>query len=381
VTATNAWTPRIVGDASEHPDDVATGSPADGIETVQLLDAEGGAVHHPTYSPQLSADEVRDAYRTMFLARRIDVEGTNLQRQGQLALWAPAKGQEAAQIGAIAALRPTDMVYPSYRELAMAMHRGLDPVAILQIMRGITHATWDVDALHFGLFSFVVGAQTLQATGYAMGVTLDGADEVVLVCLGDGATSEGHVSEALNFAAVFNAPVIFLVQNNQYAISVPNSAQFRGAPAARAIGFGMPGIRVDGNDLLAVHAVVAEAAARARAGGGPTLVEAMTYRIGAHTTADDPTRYRSREEEESWAGRDPLVRIERWLRDQGTPEEYFSDLATEGDALATDVRARVLALTPDGITDLYEHVLAAPSAALIEERGQVIAYLASLEGR
>lgn len=381
MTSTNAWTPRIVGDASEHPDDLATGTPADGIETVQLLDAEGGAVRHPTYSPQLSADEVRDAYRTMFLARRIDVEGTNLQRQGQLALWAPAKGQEAAQIGAITALRPTDMVYPSYRELAMAMHRGLDPVAILQIMRGISHATWDVDALHFGLFAFVVGAQTLQATGYAMGVTLDGADEVVLVCLGDGATSEGHVSEALNFAAVFNAPVIFLVQNNQYAISVPNSAQFRGAPAARAAGFGMPGIRVDGNDLLAVHAVVAEAAARARAGGGPTLVEAMTYRIGAHTTADDPTRYRSREEEESWAGRDPLVRIERWLRDQGTSDSYFSDLATEGDELATDVRARVLELTADGITELYDYVLAEPSAALVEEREQVIAYLASLEGR
>jgi 2-oxoisovalerate dehydrogenase E1 component alpha subunit len=381
VTSTNAWKPRIVGDASEHPDDAVGGTPADGIETVQLLDAEGGAVRHPTYSPQLSADEVRDAYRTMFLARRIDVEGTNLQRQGQLALWAPAKGQEAAQIGAITALRPTDMVYPSYRELAMAMHRGLDPVAILQIMRGITHATWDVDALHFGLFSFVVGAQTLQATGYAMGVTLDGADDVVLVCLGDGATSEGHVSEALNFAAVFNAPVIFLVQNNEYAISVPTSGQFRGAPAARAEGFGMPGIRVDGNDLLAVHAVVAEAAARARAGGGPTLVEAMTYRIGAHTTADDPTRYRSREEEELWAGRDPLVRIERWLRDQGTPEEYFSELATEGDELATDVRARVLTLTPDGITELYDYVLAEPSAALVEEREQVERYLATLEGR
>ena len=381
MTSTNAWTPRIVGDANEHPDDAAGGMPADGIETVQLLDAEGGEVRHPTYSPQLSADEVRDAYRTMFLARRIDVEGTNLQRQGQLALWAPAKGQEAAQIGAITALRPTDMVYPSYRELAMAMRRGLDPVAILQIMRGITHATWDVDALRFGLFAFVVGAQSLQATGYAMGVTLDGADEVVLVCLGDGATSEGHVSEALNFAAVFNAPVIFLVQNNQYAISVPTSAQFRGAPAARAAGFGMPGIRVDGNDLLAVHAVVAEAAARARAGGGPTLIEAMTYRIGAHTTADDPTRYRSREEEELWAGRDPLVRIERWLRDQGTPEEYFSDLSDEADELATDVRARVLTLIPDGITELYDYVLAEPSAALVEEREQVERYLASLEGR
>jgi len=251
VTATNSWTPRIVGDAREHPDDGAGGLPADGIETVQLLDADAHPVRHPSYSPQLSADQVRDAYRTMFLARLLDSEGTNLQRQGQLALWAPAIGQEAAQIGAITALRPTDRVYPSYRELSMAMYRGLDPVAVFQIMRGITHATWDVDALHFGLFAFVVGAQTLQATGYAMGITLDGADEVVMACLGDGATSEGHVSEALNFASVFKAPVIFLVQNNQYAISVPTSGQFRGAPAARAAGFGVPGIRVDGNDLFA----------------------------------------------------------------------------------------------------------------------------------
>jgi pyruvate dehydrogenase E1 component alpha subunit len=381
VTSTNAWTPRIVGDASERPDDVAGGVPDDGIETVQLLDADAQPVRHPSYSSQLSADQVRAAYRTMVLARRLDGEGTNLQRQGQLALWAPAIGQEAAQIGAITALRPTDRVYPSYRELAMAMHRGLDPVAVFQIMRGITHATWDVDALHFGLFAFVVGAQTLQATGYAMGVTLDGADEVVMACLGDGATSEGHVSEALNFAAVFKAPVIFLVQNNQYAISVPTSGQFRGAPAVRANGFGMPGIRVDGNDIFAMNAVVAEAAQRARSGGGPTLIEAMTYRIGAHTTADDPTRYRSREEEQVWAGRDPLSRTERWLRDQGTPDSYFSDLADEADALAADVRARVLALTPDGITELYDYVLAEPSAALVEEREQVVAYLAGLEGR
>lgn len=381
MTATNSWTPRIVGDAREHPDDGAGGLPADGIETVQLLNADAHEVRHPSYSQQLSADEVREAYRMMFLARRLDVEGTNLQRQGQLALWAPAKGQEAAQIGAITALRQTDRVYPSYRELAMAMHRGLDPVSVFQIMRGITHATWDVDALHFGLFAFVVGAQTLQATGYAMGITLDGADEVVLVCLGDGATSEGHVSEALNFAAVYHAPVIFLVQNNQYAISVPTSGQFRGAPAARAAGFGMPGIRVDGNDLFAVNAVVAEAAERARTGGGPTLIEAMTYRIGAHTTADDPTRYRSREEEELWGGRDPLVRTERWLRQQDTPEDFFSDLSDEADALATDVRARVLALTPGGITELYDYVLAEPSAALVEEREQVVAYLAGLEGR
>lgn len=379
MTATNTWTPRLVGDPTGHPDDVAP--PTDGIETVRLLAEDGSTISHPSYSPLLSAEAVRAAYRTMFLARRIDTEGTNLQRQGQLALWAPAMGQEAAQVGAISALRSDDRVYPSYRELSMAMHRGLDPVQIFQIMRGISHAGWDVDALNFGLFSFVVGAQTLQATGYAMGVTLDGADEVVLVCLGDGATSEGMVNEAFNFAAVFKAPVIFLVQNNQYAISVPNSLQFRGSPAARATGFGMPGIRVDGNDLLAVNAVVAEAAERARRGEGPTLVEAMTYRLGAHTTADDPTRYRSREEEALWAGRDPLTRTERWLRDQGTPDAYFDDLAAEGDAFATDVRARVLALEPVGIIDLYEHVLAEIPAALAEERDQVTAYLASLEGR
>ncbi len=381
MTATNAWTPRIVRPSSQRPDDSDADQQDDGIDTVQLLDAEAQSHRHHSYSPLLSTEQVRDAYRTMFLARRLDNEGTNLQRQGQLALWAPAKGQEAAQIGAVAALRATDMVYPSYRELAMVMHRGIDPLAVFQIMRGITHATWDVEAHHMGVFAFVVGAQTLQAVGYGMGITLDGADEVVLVCLGDGATSEGHVSEALNFAAVYNAPVVFLVQNNQYAISVPTAQQFRGAPTARAAGFGMPGVRVDGNDLFAVHAVVAEAAARARAGGGPTLVEAMTYRIGAHTTADDPSRYRSREEEDTWGARDPLVRTERWLREQGTGDDFFADLAAEGDSVATDLRARVLALEPQGITDLYEFVLAEPSAALTEEREQVAAYLAGLEGR
>lgn len=373
MTATNVWTPTAV------TEDVR--SEPDGFETVQLLAEDGTPRHHPSYSPQLSADEVRDAYRTMFLARRLDMEGTNLQRQGQLSLWAPAMGQEAAQIGAISALRTDDMVYPSYRELSMGMHRGLDPLAVFQVMRGISHAAWDTQAHHFGLFAFVIGAQTVQATGYAMGVALDGADEAVLACLGDGATSEGHTSEALNFAAVFNAPVIFLVQNNQWAISVPNSKQFRAAPAQRAAGFGIPSVRVDGNDLFAMHAVTRAAADRVRTGGGPVLIEAMTYRLGAHTTADDPSRYRTREEEQLWAGRDPLLRTERWLRDAGTPESYFSDLGAEADALAADVRSRVLALTPPTITDLYEHVLAELPPSLAEERELLAAYLASLEGR
>ncbi len=353
-----------------------------GPDMVQLLDPDGRPVTHPTYTASLSDDDARTAYTQMLLARRLDDEGTHLQRQGQLALWPPMKGQEAAQVGAVQALRNTDMVYPSYRELAMALARGLDPVSIFQTFRGVAHMSWDVSAHHFALYAFVVGAQTLQATGHAMGIGLDGADEVVLCCLGDGATSEGHVNEALNYAAVFNAPVVFLVQNNQWAISVPTSKQFKAPLTQRAEGFGIPAVRVDGNDLLAVHAVIRRAADEARTQGGPRFVEAVTYRLGAHTTADDPTRYRTREEESEWSGRDPLARVERYLREHlGAGDDFFTEAGAQADALAADVRQRVLALPSPEITDLYDHVLAAPSAGMREEREQVRAYLSSLEGR
>lgn len=355
--------------------------PAADLSAVRLLTPDGERVSDPVYASSLDDDAIRQGYREMLLARRIDTEATNLQRQGQLSLWAPMLGQEGAQIGAVHALRDTDLIYPSYREIAMAMARGLDPVEILRVFRGVSHIGWDIDEYRFGLYNFVVGAQTLQATGHAMGIALDGADEVVLCCLGDGATSEGHVSEALNFAAVFEAPVVFFVQNNQWAISVPNARQFKASPAQRAVGFGITGVRVDGNDLLAVQAVVSAAVERARGGDGPQLVEAYTYRLGAHTTADDPTRYRSREEEQAWAEQDPLLRVERWLRAAHTPESFFATLADEADAVAADVRARALALEGPVITDLYDQVLAEPSAALIDEREQVQRYLSALEGR
>ncbi len=348
---------------------------------VQLLTPEGERVACPEYVSALDDEAIRRAYREMVRSRRVDAEAVNLQRQGQLALWASMLGQEAAQVGAVHALRPSDRVYPSYRETAMAMARGLDPVEVLQTFRGVSHICWDVDAYGFALYNFVVGAQALQATGYAMGVSLDGADDVVLCCLGDGSTSEGHVSEALNFAAVFAAPVVFFVQNNQWAISVPNERQFKAPPVQRAAGFGIPGVRVDGNDLLAVHAVVGTAVERARSGGGPQLVEAFTYRLGAHTTADDPTRYRTREEEQAWAERDPLLRVERYLRSAETPQRFFDDLAAEASALAADVRARALALPAPTITDLYQHVLAELPAVLADERDQVQRYLSALEGR
>ncbi len=374
-----ATTVRPADEAAVLPTDATY---VDDVPMVRLLDPDGEPVADPDYVSSLSPADLRAAYRAMLLARRVDSEGTNLQRQGQLALWPPMRGQEGAQVGAAFALRDTDYCFPSYRELAIAMARGLDPISIFRTFRGVGHTSWDTKAHGFGLYAFVVGAQALQATGYAMGVTLDGTDEVVLCCLGDGATSEGHVNEAFNFAAVFNSPIVFLVQNNQWAISVPSSRQYRGPLVNRAHGFGMPGIRVDGNDVLAVHAVVGAAVERARAGQGPQFVEAFTYRFGAHTTADDPTRYRTKTEEAYWAARDPLARLESYLRRHtDTGDDFFTEVEAEAAEVATDIRARVLELSSPMITELYDHVLSEPSFAMIEEREQVRTYLASLEGR
>ena len=352
--------------------------PGRDVPMVRLLSPAGERVEHADYDSDLDAGTLRTMYRDMALGRRIDLEGTNLQRQGQLCLWAPLHGQEAAQIGAVHALRGTDFVYPSYRELAMAMARGMDPMDVFRMFRGVEHTSWDVHKHRFGLYSIVVGAQTLQAVGYGMAVNLDGSDDVVLCCLGDGGSSEGHVSEALNYAAVFNAPVVFLVQNNQWAISVPTSNQYKGPLYRRAEGFGFPGVRVDGNDVLAVRAVTEEAVERARQGGGPTLIEAFTFRVGAHTTADDPSRYREKVEEEFWLARDPLARLEAHLRKHAdTGDDFFEQLKAEGDSLATDVRAGVLALAEPVLTDLYADVYAELPPGLAAEKRAMEIYLSS----
>jgi 2-oxoisovalerate dehydrogenase E1 component alpha subunit len=348
------------------------------VPWVRLLSPDGERVEHADYDSDLDADALRAMYRDMALGRRIDLEGTNLQRQGQLCLWPPLTGQEAAQVGAVHALRKTDFIYPSYRELAMAMARGLDPMAVFRMFRGVEHTSWDVHEHRFGLYSIVVGAQTVQAVGYGMAVNLDGADDVVLCCLGDGGSSEGHVSEALNYAAVFNAPVVFLVQNNQWAISVPTSNQFKGPLYKRAEGFGFPGVRVDGNDVLAVRAVTEEAVERARAGGGPTLIEAFTFRVGAHTTADDPSRYREKVEDEFWLARDPLARLEAHLRKHAdTGDDFFEQVKADGDALAADVRRQVVALPEPVLTDLYADVYAEMPPTLAAEKAAMESYLSS----
>src|SRR6266702_6340796 len=222
-------------------------------------------------------DELRDLYVKLVVVRRIDTEGTNLQRQGQLGIWAPCLGQEAAQVGSGCALAPGDFVFPSYREHGVAYVRGVDILQVLQLYRGASLSGWDPHEKNFALYSIPIGTQVLHAVGYAIGAKWDGAEQCTAVYFGDGATSEGDTNEAFNFAAVNSAPVVFFCQNNQWAISVPLAKQMAAPVYRRAAGFGLPGVQVDGNDVLAVYAVTKAAADRARDGSGPTLIAAVTY--------------------------------------------------------------------------------------------------------
>ena len=264
---------------------------------IQLISVDGQrTVGCPYWDlvADVDAAQLRDLYRDMVVVRRIDAEAMALQRQGELALWAPLLGQEAAQVGSARALRPDDFVFPSYREHGVAYCRGVDPVAMLRLWRGAGLSGWDPAEYGIATPAIVVGSQALHATGYALGITLDGATSAALAYFGDGATSEGDIAEAFGFAASYVVPVVFFCQNNQWAISEPVRVQSHTSIAQRGQGYGIPGMQVDGNDVLAVLAATRLALARASAGHGPTLIEAVTYRMGPHTTSDDPTRYRSR---------------------------------------------------------------------------------------
>lgn len=358
----------------------AADGPLTGDGLVQLLTPAGERVAHPDYdawAADLDGDRLRAMYRDMVLTRRFDVEATSLQRQGELALYAQCLGQEAAQIGSGHALAPQDHVFPSYREHGVALARGLEMTDLLRLFRGVDHGGWDPAAHNFHLFTLVIGSHTLHATGYAMGVQRDGLvgtgdparDTAVVTYFGDGATAQGDVSEALVFASVNQAPVVLFCQNNQFAISEPTTRQARVPIAHRAPGFGIPSVRVDGNDVLATYAVTREALERARTGGGPTFVEAFTYRMGAHTTSDDPTRYRTAEQEEYWRQRDPIERLRLHLEATGElPEVFQAQLAAEADALGEHVRTTVRAMTAPSPHTMFDHVYATPNAVVDAER-------------
>ncbi|MFI6941454.1 pyruvate dehydrogenase (acetyl-transferring) E1 component subunit alpha [Streptomyces sp. NPDC050418] len=347
-------------------------------ELVQLLTPEGKRVEHPDYAIDLSADELRGLYRDMVMTRQFDAEAIALQRQGELGLWPSLLGQEAAQIGSGRATQHDDYVFPTYREHGVAWCRGVDPAKLLGMFRGVNNGGWDPNTNNFQLYTIVIGSQALHATGYAMGVTKDGADSAVVAYFGDGASSQGDVMEGFNFAAVYNAPVVFFCQNNQWAISESNEKQFRVPLFQRAHGFGFPGVRVDGNDVLAVLAVTRAALDRARRGEGPMLIEAFTYRMGAHTTSDDPTKYRRDEEREAWEAKDPILRLRTYLLAEGMADEaFFEDLEKESEAFGKQVREAVRTMPDPDLMAIFENVYADGSALVDEERAQFAAYQAS----
>jgi 2-oxoisovalerate dehydrogenase E1 component alpha subunit len=350
-------------------------------DLVQLLTPEGERVEHPDYAVDLTDDELRSLYRDLALVRRWDVEATALQRQGELGIWASLLGQEAAQIGAGRALQDGDMAFPTYREHGVAWTRGVDPLQVMSLFRGVDNGGWDPAALGFSLYTIVIGAQCLHATGYAMGVQRDGTENAVLAFLGDGATSQGEVNEAMIFAASFSAPVVFFCQNNQYAISVPIERQARVPLFQRAAGFGFPGVRVDGNDVLAVLAVTRAALAAAREGQGPTFIEAFTYRMGAHTTSDDPTRYRLAGELEEWKLRDPIARLKAYLSRSGVADAaFFDSVDAEADELAARIRSGTVDMPDPDPTAMFDHVYAEQTPHLAGQRAEFVRYHASFEG-
>ena len=358
------------------------GQPDSRTELIQLLTPEGERTDHPGYPLDLTTDEVKALYRDLVIVRRIDTEAIALQRQGELGIWASLLGQEAAQVGSGRALGPRDMAFPTYREHGVAWCRGVDPTKLLELFRGVSHGGWDPAEHNFHLYTIVIGAQTLHATGYAMGIQRDGLvgenGEAAIVYFGDGATSQGDVNEAFIWASVFNAPVVFFCQNNQWAISEPLERQSRIPLYQRSSGFGFPGVRVDGNDVFACLAVTRKAMQAARDGQGPTLIEAYTYRMGAHTTTDDPTRYRLASELESWKLKDPVERVKAYLVRTGSADAaFFEEIEEEAAQVGRHVRKACLEMPDPAPLEMFENVYSEPTALLREERDAYAAYLDS----
>jgi pyruvate dehydrogenase E1 component alpha subunit len=362
--------------------------------TLQLLSPAGSivesdaAAEYLPYIEQLSDAELREFHRVMVVTRAFDHEATNLQRQGQMGLWVPSVGQEAAQVGSAFASRPQDHIFPSYREHAVGMIRGIDVLDIVRMLRGITHGGWNpAEHNNFHIYTLVLGSQTLHATGYAMGMTLDGTtgtgnvetDEAVVVYFGDGSTSQGDVSEAMVFAASYQAPELFFLQNNQWAISVPVSVQSRTPLYLRPSGFGIPGIQIDGNDVLASYAASRKYLDEARTGGGPRFIEALTYRIGAHTSSDDPTKYRDDAELAHWVALDPIARFETYLRGRGESDAFFTELNVEAADFASDIRRRTLELGPPPTSTIFDNVYSEPHPVTTEQKAWLANYEASFD--
>ncbi|MBY8874292.1 pyruvate dehydrogenase (acetyl-transferring) E1 component subunit alpha [Micromonospora sp. PLK6-60] len=348
-------------------------------EPVRLLDPSGTPLPARDDYPEPPVAELRELYRRMVVGRRFDIQATALTKQGKLAVYPSSRGQEACQVGAVLALREGDWVFPTYRESMALTARGIDPVEVLTLLRGDWHCGYDPAAMRTAPQCTPLATQCVHAAGLAYGEAYQGRDTVALAFIGDGATSEGDFHEGLNFAAVFKAPVVFFVQNNKYAISVPLSRQ-TAAPslAYKGVGYGVPSEQVDGNDPVAVLAVLTRAVQHARSGRGPFLIEAHTYRMEAHTNADDATRYRDGAEVDAWRDRDPVARLETYLRERGELDDAaVAAIAEQAEAYAADLRERMHDKPAVDPMSLFDHVYAEPTPQLVEQREQVRAELAA----
>jgi len=351
--------------------------PAD--EPVQYLDESGRWLpgEHRYLVP--TPTRLLEVYRKMVLGRRFDQQATALTKQGRLAVYPSSRGQEACQVPAAMCLPPADWMFPTYRDSVALMTRGVDPVQILSMLAGDWHCGYDPVAHHCAPQSTPLATQLLHATGLAYGELLKGRDTVTLALCGDGATSEGDFHEALNFAAVFRAPVIFLVQNNGYAISVPLARQSVAPSLAhKGVGYGIGSEHVDGNDPVAMMAVLDVAVRYVQAGKGPLVIEAYTYRIDAHTNADDATRYREDSEVQSWLARDPIARLDTYLRAEGVLDDAaVTVLNAEAEDAATQLRAGMNIARQHDPLDLFRYVYAQQTPQLREQQAQVGAELAA----
>ncbi|TWE10125.1 thiamine pyrophosphate-dependent dehydrogenase E1 component subunit alpha [Rudaeicoccus suwonensis] len=349
---------------------------------VQLLDPTGAEVEqHGTVRDYAMPDagRLRQIWRQMVIGRRFDIQATALTKQGRLAVYPSSRGQEACQVGATMSIHPTDWMFPTYRESMALVTRGIDPIEVLSLLRGDSHCGYDPIATHTAAQCTPLSTQLVHAAGAAYGEKRRGRDSVALAFIGDGATSEGDFHEALNFAAVFEAPVIFFVQNNKYAISVPLSKQTKApALAYKGIGYGIRAEQVDGNDPAAVLAVMDVALEHCRSGKGPFLIEAHTYRLDAHTNADDATRYRSADEVTAWLDRDPIARVEAWLKSRGElNDDIVAATHAEAESLASDLRDRMNTDPTVDPMSLFDNVFATPTPQLEQLRGMVQAELSA----
>jgi pyruvate dehydrogenase E1 component alpha subunit len=342
-------------------------------DPVRLLAPDGTFTPSDDWPLGLDDDQLRELYRLMVVTRRIDRESINLQRQGQLGVYASCRGQEGAQVGSAYALAEQDWVFPSYREHGAALTRGMDLAGLLHVWRGTWLGDHDPHEFRFGLQAIPIGTQALHATGFAMGARKDGTDIVTMVYFGDGGTSEGDPHEAMTFAGAFKAPVVFFVQNNQWAISVPLEKQ-TAAPtlAHKGVGYGLPGLLVDGNDVLATYAVTRHAVERARRGEGPALIEALTYRMEAHTTSDDPTRYRTTEDLQAAAETDPIARMKLFLQQTDRWDASIeADIDAQQETEAQRMRDSIYEAPHGDPRELFEHVYVDGAGHFDDHRAQL----------